>query len=42
MNKIKNAVSVASVVIALMGTICTAVKACVDSAEEIKNIKEVE
>lgn len=41
MNKIKNVVSIASIVIALMETLCTTVNACVDSAEKIKNIKEV-
>ena len=41
MNKIKNMVSIAGVVITLMGTLCATVNACVDSAEKIKKIKEV-
>ncbi len=41
MNKIRNIVSIAGVVITLMGTLCTTVSACVDSAEKIRNIKEV-
>lgn len=41
MNKIRNIVSIADVVITLMGKLCTTVSACVDSAEKIRNIKEV-
>ena len=34
-------VLIAGVIISLMGTLCTTVSACVDSAEKIRNIKEV-
>lgn len=38
MNKVKMALSIASVVVALVGTICTAVNAGVESFERIKAI----
>ncbi|MGN0179412.1 MAG: hypothetical protein ACI4DY_08245 [Monoglobaceae bacterium] len=39
MNKIRNIVSIAGVVITLMGTLCTTVSACVDSAEKLRTLR---
>ena len=39
MSKIKNVVSIAGVVLAFMGMLCSTVNAGVDSVEKIKSIK---